>query len=64
VEAVPAETTAPLVLTAKGSGARDAAIAAARRANQTAAAALSEDELAAFIAMMNRVIDALKAAKS
>lgn len=61
---VPAEPAALLVLTAKGSGARDAAIAAARRANQAAAVALSEEELAAFMQMMNRVIDALKAAKS
>jgi DNA-binding MarR family transcriptional regulator len=64
IEKVPVEASAQLVLTARGRDARDVAIAAARRANQAAAAALSEDEMAAFVATMNRVIDALKAAKS
>lgn len=53
----------PLVLTAKGREARDPAIGAARRANAAAAAVLSEEEMGQFIAMMNRVIDSLQAAK-
>jgi hypothetical protein len=40
------------------------AIAVARRANAAAMEALSEDEMAMFMATMNRVIDALQAAKA
>jgi DNA-binding MarR family transcriptional regulator len=53
-----------LLLTDKARSARDAAVTAARRANQAANAALSEDEMAQFMALMNRVIDALQAARS
>ena len=49
----------PLTLTKKGAGARDQAVAAARRANAAAASALSEEEMAVFVGMMNRVIDGL-----
>ena len=63
IEAVPGDE-APLVLTAKGASARDAAVASARRANQVAVAVLSEDEMSQFLATMNRVIDALQAAKA
>ena len=48
-------------LTATAHEIRDAAIAAARRANQAATAALSDAELTQFTSLMNRVIDALKA---
>ncbi|HVY51736.1 MAG TPA: MarR family winged helix-turn-helix transcriptional regulator, partial [Devosia sp.] len=57
---VPANTDESIVLTEKASDAREGALVAARRANAAAASALDEDELAQFIAMMNRVIDALK----
>jgi hypothetical protein len=50
-------------LTAQGEGAKGPAIAAARRANGAAAGALSEAEMAAFIGMMNRVIDGLQEAR-
>jgi DNA-binding MarR family transcriptional regulator len=64
IEAVPADRTQKLVLTAKASAARDDAVKAARRANQAATGVLSEAELAQFMDMMNRVIDALQAAKA
>src|SRR5205085_1286933 len=62
IESFPAAGT-PLQLTALGTSLRDPAITAARRANGVAASALSETEMAAFVEMMNRVIDALQAAK-
>jgi DNA-binding MarR family transcriptional regulator len=52
-----------LVLTAKAAGARDAAVAAARHANQAALAVLTEEEARQFTVLMNRVIDALQTAK-
>jgi hypothetical protein len=52
-----------LQLTQKGAGARDQAVAAARRANAAAAGALSEAEMGVFMGMMNRVIEGLLAAK-
>lgn len=58
------ETDGVLGLTEQGTSARDPAIDAARRANAAAAGALSEDEMQAFMGMMNRVIDALQAAKA
>lgn len=54
---------APLVLTERARAARAAAMQAARRANDAARNALSESELSQFMALMNRVIDALQAAK-
>ncbi len=63
IEASPADPRAAIVLTALGVGVRDPAIAAARRANAAASGALNEAEMAAFIAMMNRVIDALQGAR-
>lgn len=63
VAAFPDDPSTQLELTAKAQSARDAAVTAARAANQAAAAALSEDEMAQLMAMMNRVIDALQAAK-
>jgi DNA-binding MarR family transcriptional regulator len=60
----PADPDAPLALTARANDVRDAAIAAARRANQSAAAALTDVEMAELVALMNRVIDALQAAKA
>lgn len=55
---------APLVLTDKTIAARDGAVASARRANAAAAGALSEDELKTLLTLMNRVIDALQAART
>ena len=52
-----------LKLTEKATAARDAALQAARRANDAARNALSEDELDQLMTLMNRVIDALQAAK-
>jgi hypothetical protein len=63
VEAGLIEAGEPLKLTDKGAGARDQAVVAARRANAAAAGALSAAEMGAFVGMMNRVIDALLAAK-
>jgi hypothetical protein len=57
------EAGEPLKLTDKGAAARDRAVVAARRANAAAAGALSEAEMGVFVGMMNRVIDALGAAK-
>jgi len=64
IETVPAAPEENLVLTGRGRSLRDGAIAAARRANQAAAAALSEDEMSHLLGLMNRVIDALQAAKT
>jgi DNA-binding MarR family transcriptional regulator len=63
IERSPAEAGDALVLTAAGEAAKGPAVVAARRANAAAAGALSEDEMAAFMGMMNRVIDALQEAK-
>lgn len=54
----------PLALTDKGRAVQAPAIAAARHANAAATEALSEDEMSMFMATMNRVIDALHAAKA
>jgi DNA-binding MarR family transcriptional regulator len=62
IEAMP-EPAEAIVLTARGMSVRDEALSAARRANAAAASALSEEEMAAFVGMMNRVIDALQAAR-
>ena len=59
---LPGAADTPLILSDKGRSLRDAAMPAARRANQAAAAALSETEMAQFLALMNRVIDALQEA--
>jgi DNA-binding MarR family transcriptional regulator len=56
----PATPDTPLVLSERGRALRDAAIPAARRANQAAASALSDVEMAQFVALANRVIDALQ----
>lgn len=63
IETVPVARDRRLVLTGKADAARDSAVQAARRANQAAAAALSELEMASFVSMLNRVIDALQRAK-
>ena len=64
IEGFPTDPRAALRLTAQGQSLRDPAIGAARRANAAAASALSEAEMQSFLGMMNRVIDALQAAKS
>lgn len=64
IEAISGDRTEKLVLTPKAIAARDDAVKAARRANQAATDALSEAEMAQFIDMMNRVIEALQAAKA
>lgn len=64
VERFPASRQEKIVLTAKAIAARDGAVAAAMRANQAAKSALSEAEMDQFMAMMNRVIDALQQAKA
>lgn len=51
-----------IVLTAMGESVKGPAVAAARHANAAAAGALSEEEMAVFLGMMNRVIDALQGA--
>ena len=61
---VPIPEDEKIVLTAKAIAARDDAVRAARSANHAAASALSESEMVQFMDMMNRVIDALKAARS
>lgn len=63
IEPIATNAQAALVLTDKAKAARDAAVQAARRANDAARNALSEDELAQLMGLMNRVIDALQAAK-
>ena len=64
IESWPAAPDQNLVPTAKALATRDSAIPAARRANQAAAGALSDEEMAQFVEMMNRVIDALQKARS
>ena len=64
LEPIPSDPHENLVPTDKAHALRDRAIAAARHANQAAAAALSDAEMAEFLRLMNRVIDALKAARS
>lgn len=64
ITAVPADPNQTIVLTDKAVTARDDAVQAARRANQAATGALSEAEMAQLLELMNRVIDALQAAKS
>lgn len=63
IDRVPTDENEKIVLTDKAAAARDDAVKAARRANQAAASALSESEMAEFLVMMNRVIDALQQAK-
>jgi DNA-binding MarR family transcriptional regulator len=60
----PADRNENLVLTERAASLRDTAIAAARRANDAARAALDEAEMGQFMEMMNRVIDALQVAKN
>ena len=62
--ALPVAVDAPLELTDKANTARDGAVLAARRANQAATAALSDVEMGQLVSLMNRVIDALQAAKA
>ena len=64
IAAVPIGDDQKIVLTDKAVAARDAAVIAARRANQAASSALSDAEMAQLVALMNRVIDALQAAKA
>jgi DNA-binding MarR family transcriptional regulator len=64
IEVVPKWPDQKIVLTDEASAARDEAVKAARRANQSAVGALSEDEMAQLLGLMNRVIDALQAAKT
>lgn len=61
---LPPDPATPLQLTEHGNAVRDPVIAAARRTNAAALSVLSETEAAAFLAAMNRVIDALQAARS
>jgi DNA-binding MarR family transcriptional regulator len=63
IVAVPADLNQRIVLTSRAVAVRDTAIAAARRANHAASAVLSEAEMAQFLEMMNRVVDALQAAR-
>jgi DNA-binding MarR family transcriptional regulator len=60
----PPDPAAALKLTERGNAVRDPVIAAARRTNAAALAVLSEAEAAAFTETMNRVINALQAARS
>ena len=64
IAAVPAGSDQKIILTERAIAVRDQAVGAARRANQAAAGALSETEMAQLLGLMNRVIDALQAAKS
>ena len=57
------EADGVLRLTKRGESVKGPAMAAARRANAAAAGALSEEEMAVFLGMMNRVIDGLLGAK-
>jgi DNA-binding MarR family transcriptional regulator len=63
IEPIADAPAATLILTQKARAARDAAMPAARRANDAVRSSLSEDELAQLMSLMNRVIDALQAAK-
>ena len=64
IASFPVDSKENLVLTDKGTAARDPAMPAARRANQAAASALSDPEMTEFLALMNRVIDALQQASA
>lgn len=64
IERFPADVKETLVLTEKAIAARDPAIAAARRVNDAARGVLDEAEMAQFMAMMNRVIDALQGVRT
>jgi DNA-binding MarR family transcriptional regulator len=64
ISVVPITPDEKIVLTDRATAIRDDAVRAARRANQAAAGALSGDEMAQLLGLMNRVIDALQAAKS
>jgi DNA-binding MarR family transcriptional regulator len=64
IETVPTDSAQNLVLTAKASAAREGAIPAARRANQTAASVLNDDEMAHLLSLMNRVIHALQTTRT
>lgn len=64
IERFPADVNETLVLTEKAIAARDPAIAAARRVNDAARGVLDEAEMAQFMAMMNRVIDALQGVRT
>ena len=64
VEKFPASRHEKIILTPKAIAARDDAVKAAMRANQAAKSALSTTEMAQFMDMMNRVIDALQREKS
>jgi DNA-binding MarR family transcriptional regulator len=57
---VPAHPGQKIVLTERAVAARDDALKAARRANQAAAGALTDTEMAQLLELMNRVIDALQ----
>lgn len=57
---VPAHSGQKIVLTERAVAARDDALKAARRANQAAAGALTDTEMAQLLELMNRVIDALQ----
>jgi DNA-binding MarR family transcriptional regulator len=63
ITSFPADPAHNLTLTQTAVGARDAAVAAARRANQVAVTALGDDEMAELTKFMNRIIDALQAAR-
>ena len=64
ISVAPTDPGQKIVLTDKAIAVRDEAVQAARRANQAAAAALSEAEMAQLLSLMNRVIDALQTARS
>ena len=63
IEAMPADENETIRVSSRGMLARSPAIQSAMRANAIAESALSKEEMATFIEMMNRVIDALQAAK-
>lgn len=63
IDAMPVAPEENIVLTDKGRSVRDSAVVAARRANLVTAGALSDAEMAQLLGLMNRVIDALQAAK-
>ena len=64
VEKFPSSRREKIVLTPKAMAARDGAVGAAVRANKAATQVLTPPEMEQFMAMMNRVIDALQRAKS